>query len=202
MILSKRARVLGFIGFVVKKLSPEDAQQLVLDHTRFLYKGARSMGFTTIDAQDLVQDVWATFFAKEESFERKSKISTFLYGILINKCKERWRTNSKITDCDASHYDELFEKNFDQKGHWINRPTTPHQFAEAISNVEAVEKCLEKVPPMQKVAFTLRDVEDQDIVDITSILKTSTANVHVLLFRARAALRECLEREFLIRRGQ
>lgn len=190
------------LGSTMTKLCELEASQLVLTHTKQLYRGARSMGFCDVDAQDLVQEVWLSYFAKEEAFQNKSKLSTYLYGILINKCRERWKLNRRSTNLDHDEFEKVYESNFDQKGHWVSPPTTPHQFSEALSDREALEKCLEKVPPTQKAAFTLRDIEECDVSDICEELQVSQSNVHVLLFRARASLRECLERAFLLQRAE
>lgn len=190
------------VGSTMTKASEFEASQLVLTHTKQLYRGARSMGFCDVDAQDLVQEVWLSYFAKEEAFQNKSKLSTYLYGILINKCRERWKLNRKSTTLDPNEFEKIYESNFDQKGHWVSQPTTPHQFAEALSDRETLEKCLEKVPPTQKAAFTLRDIEECEISDICEQLQVSQSNVHVLLFRARASLRECLERAFLLQQAK
>ncbi len=184
------------LGEDVNTDSSQDPQAIVKEHTKMLYKGARSMGFSPIDTEEIVQDVWMTFFSKECQFEGRSKLSTFLYGILVNKCKERWRKNSRIVSTAPEQFDAIYESNFNEKGHWNHRPCSPEKFSESISNVEALEKCLEKVPPMQRAAYTMRDVKELDIQEIMEGLKVSSSNVHVLLFRARASLRECLERAF------
>lgn len=159
------------------------------------------MGFSIIDTEELVQEVWVTYLSNDCQFEGRSKLSTFLYGILVNKCKERWRQQGKIVSSSPESFDSLYESNFDERGHWNHRPCSPEKFSEAISNVEALEKCLEKVPPMQRAAYTLRDVKEFEVSEVMESLQISSSNVHVLLFRARAALRECLEREFMGQTG-
>lgn len=191
----------NYLPFDLGHKVESNAHEIVREHTKMLYKGARSMGFNAIDTEEIVQEVWATFFSKDCEFEGRSMLSTFLYGILVNKCKERWRKDSRIIASAPENFDSIYESNFDEKGHWNHRPLSPEKFSEAISDVEALEKCLEKVPPMQRAAYTMRDVREFEVAEIMESLKVSSSNVHVLLFRARAALRECLEKAFNLIQG-
>ncbi len=199
MLKSNSIPIINELGINVDTTSSPSAQEIVREHTTMLYKGARSMGFSTIDTEELVQEVWVTYFSRQDHFEGRSKLSTFLYGILVNKCKERWRHQGKTITASPESFDSLFESHFNQRGHWNKRPCSPEKFSEAVSNIEALEKCLEKIPPMQKAAYTLRDVREFEVSQVMESLKISSSNVHVLLFRARAALRECLEREFMVK---
>lgn len=169
--------------------------ETIREHTQRLYRGARSMGFDISETEDLVQEVWLTYFNDTDSFKGQSRLSTFLYGILINKCRERWRSKSKISQTTDQEFEEIFASNFNQRGHWIKKPVSPEKFSEALSNLKAIDDCLEKIPTPQKAAFTLRDVEECEFPAICHELKVSKSNVHVLLFRARTALRECLTKE-------
>ncbi len=68
---------------------------LVKQYTEMLLKGALSLGFRNQQADDLVQSVWATFFEVVPTFEGRSQVKTFLFGVLINKSRELRRENKK-----------------------------------------------------------------------------------------------------------
>lgn len=52
---------------------------------------------------------------------------------------------------------------------------------------------LELLPMAQKMAFNLKEVEEEKTQEVCNILEVSATNLGVLLFRARNQLRECLE---------
>ncbi len=56
-----------------------------------------------------------------------------------------------------------------------------------------IRGCMEHLPFNQRQAFLMREVEDLDTNEICKILDVSVTHFGVLLFRARARLRECLE---------
>ena len=69
----------------------------------------------------------------------------------------------------------------------------PEQFLISAETVGRIEECLEKLPPNQKMAFVLKEVEEQESAEICKVLEVTTTNLGVLLFRARNRLRDCLE---------
>ena len=57
-----------------------------------------------------------------------------------------------------------------------------------------IAKTLTLLPPAQKAAFILRDVEQQSFEDICALLNVSAANVRVLVHRARLTLMQVIDR--------
>jgi RNA polymerase sigma-70 factor (ECF subfamily) len=64
---------------------------------------------------------------------------------------------------------------------------------------EMIRGCMERLPFNQRQVFLLREVEDFDTREICKILELSVTHFGVLLFRARARLRECLKAKGLKR---
>jgi RNA polymerase sigma-70 factor (ECF subfamily) len=58
---------------------------------------------------------------------------------------------------------------------------------------EMIRGCMGGLPVNQREVFVLREVEGLDTGEICKILEVSVANFGVLMHRARARLRECLE---------
>jgi len=50
------------------------------------------------------------------------------------------------------------------------------------------------LPPAQKIAFMLRDIEQQSFEEICEVLQVSAANVRVLVHRARLTLMQVIDR--------
>ncbi len=87
----------------------KDVEQLVESYTENLMRAAFSMGFSDSDAEELVQDTFCAFLDGGARFEKRSKILTYLFGILYNKAREHRRYRDRHSSIDAQ-----IEKNFDE----------------------------------------------------------------------------------------
>lgn len=166
---------------------------LVKQYTEMLLKGALSLGFKEQQADDLVQSVWTTFFEVIHTFEGRSQVKTFLFGILINKSRELRRENKKNDSHDP--IDEVMEDRFSQQGSWAKPPIAPDRFVESMQSLQVIQDCIEHLPVNQRAAFCFREVEDLEMPEICKILDVTNTNLGVLLYRAKNRLRECIERK-------
>lgn len=171
----------------------EALEGLVKQYTEMLLKGALSLGFRAQQADDLVQSVWATFFEVIHTFEGRSQVKTFLFGILINKSRELKRENKKNDSHDP--IDEVMADRFSQTGSWAKPPIAPDRFVESIQSLQVIQDCIEHLPVNQRAAFCFREVEDLEMPEICKILDVTNTNLGVLLYRAKNRLRECIERK-------
>ena len=156
-----------------------------------LYRAARGMGFGQPDAEDLVQDVFATFMTTLDRFEGRSRVSTWIFGILHRKAQERRRELTRDEAQDP--IDEIFESQFDPSGGWT---TPPMELERQIASSElggAIHSCVEQLPLPLREVFVLREMQDLDTNEISNILGRTATHVGVQLHRARARLRSCLE---------
>lgn len=79
----------------LKKREPVALSETVSTHSRPLYRAALGMGFRPEEAEDLVQDVFIVFLDALERFEGRSKVRTWLFGILHRKALERRRSRMR-----------------------------------------------------------------------------------------------------------
>ena len=61
--------------------------------------------------------------------------------------------------------------------------------------------CLEKLPPNTARVFMMREVMDLDCDEICKELSITANNLWVILYRARMALRPCLEQNWFAAGG-
>lgn len=175
----------------------DSIQSAVTEYTGFLLRSALKMGFDEIQAEELAQAVWVTFFDIVPKFEGRSQIKTFLYGILVNKAREQRRSGSRTDVVET--IDETVEHLFDADGNWLNLPIDPEDFLNATQTMEIIEKCLEKLPLNQRQAFVLKEIEAEKPESICNILAVSSTNLRVLLSRAKNGLRLCIEKNYTAR---
>jgi RNA polymerase sigma-70 factor, ECF subfamily len=154
-------------------------------------RAARGLGFLEQEAEDLVQDVFKTFLERLDSFEGRSQLRTWLFGILLRKALELRRAS--IIDDRMDPIDEVFESRFDAKGNWTRPPADLERLMLLKEIGELIRGCMGGLSASQREAFVLREVEEMDTSEICKILGVSVTNFGVLMHRARARLRECLE---------
>lgn len=183
---------------IVEKLRRSDPQSLeavVRLHTAHLYNACLGLGFQKYEAEDITQSVWITFFDVVVRFEGRSSIRTFLFGILYNKASEYRKQNNRATATE--NIEEVLDSHFDTRGKWIqsHSPVSPDKFLESSENMSLISKCLELLPVNQKMAFVLKEIEEELTDEICKILDVTATNLGVLLYRARNQLRECIDRK-------
>ncbi len=170
---------------------PEALAETVREHARPLFRSARALGFPPQEAEDLVQDVFITFLERLDSFEGRSQLRTWLFGILHRKTLERRRAS--IMDNQSDPIDAVMESRFDTRGKWVRPPADLERVMLSREIGELIRVCMHGLPPNQREAFVLREIEGLDTTEICKILDVSVTNFGVLMYRARAKLRECLE---------
>lgn len=174
------------------RLRDPDALQTVAEaHGRRIYRAARGMGHSAADAEDLAQDVFLTFLGSLDRFEGRAQIGTWLFGILHHKSLERRRAAGREELNDP--IDQLFESQFDERGHWRPSPIAADRLVQAEQTGAAIALCLEELPDLQREVFHLRQVEELPAEAVSKITGQSVTHIGVLLYRARVRLRACLE---------
>ena len=181
----------------LRRRDPDALSEAVHEHARPLLRAARALGLAEDRAEDLVQDVFTTFLERIDSFEGRSQLRTWLFGILHRKAMERRRAS--IRDDRMDPIDEVFESRFDATGMWTRPPADLDRLMLSKEIGELIRGCMDGLPIHQREAFVLREVEDLDSGKICRILEISVTNYGVLMHRARARLRECLETKGLAR---
>ena len=175
----------------LRRHDPDALSEAVREHARPLMRAANGMGFRGPEAEDLVQDVFITFLERLDRFEGRSQLRTWLFGILHHKVMERRRAS--VIDDRTDPIDEVFESRFDQSGKWARPPADIERLMLSEEIGEVIQDCMKGLPPNQREAFVLREVEGLSTPEICKILEVSVTNIGVLMHRARIRLRECLE---------
>lgn len=140
-------------------------------------------------AEDAAQDAWISAFRALPKFERRSSLKTWLLRIVANEARDRLRRQHRELRLD-DWLGPGADTAFDDSGHWATPPQLwDHATPEALLSERHLRDCLEKhiglLPPAQRAALTLRDMEGLEFSEIASTLGASEQNVRVLLHRAR-----------------
>jgi RNA polymerase sigma-70 factor (ECF subfamily) len=143
-------------------------------------------------AEDAVQEALLAALAGEASFGGRSNLRTWLTGILKHKIVDAIRRMARDPEPlpETAEFDALF----DESGHWHEPPAAwPEGSLEQKQFFAALEECLARLPAKTAQAFMMREHLGFDTGEICQELGVTPTHCWVLLYRARMALRECLE---------
>ncbi|WP_294110776.1 sigma-70 family RNA polymerase sigma factor [Sphingomonas sp.] len=124
-------------------------------------------------------------FAAIETFEGRSKLSTWLTRIVINEALARLRSarrhaaRAEQMAAAARHIDTLFG---------TTPPPTPDQFAEQAELRVLLEQAIARLPVTYRIAFVLREIEGMTVDEVAAALNVLPATVKIRHFRARRML--------------
>lgn len=176
---------------LLRTRDPATLDAVVRENMDILFRAASAAGYSSDDSADLVQETLLVFVRRCAEYDGRASTRTWLFGILINKMRERRRVSFRESSFDA--IDEVVENRFDASGSWSKPPEAPDSYAATRQAIDWLESCLAKLPEQRRIAFFLNEVEQLSYGEICTILDVSSNNLGVLMFRARNALRECLE---------
>ncbi|WP_323814500.1 RNA polymerase sigma factor [Cellvibrio sp. NN19] len=156
-----------------------------------------------IFADEIVQESWVAVYKNIAGFERRASLKTWLLTIVSNKAKARLRKESRLLSLEQLDGETpgsyLDNTHFKHDGHWQNSICHwNNESPDALLEEKQLQRCIAKtlmlLPPTQKAAFILRDIEQQSFDDICALLNLSAANVRVLVHRARLKLMQVIDR--------
>jgi RNA polymerase sigma-70 factor, ECF subfamily len=159
-------------------------------------------------AEEVVQETWLGVLQGIGRFEGRSSLRTWVFSILVNRARTRGERERRTipfaalagveTEGEFEAVDPArFVREGDAVGAWAAPPVRWWEEPErALGSAEAVERIeaeIEKLPEMQRLVITMRDVLGLSSQDVRSALDISETNQRVLLHRARSKVRAGLE---------
>jgi RNA polymerase sigma-70 factor (ECF subfamily) len=151
---------------------------------KFSYKVCRDSG----KAEEALQDTFINVYRKLDSFDGKSKFSTWLYSIVTNNCLMK-RRKRKLDDLLESLDDPLTNNDGSLLEHVARWDETPSDVLLKKEFQIVLDNAIMKLPVDYRLVFVLRDLEGKSTEETAEILKISEEAAKSRLRRARAFLR-------------
>lgn len=149
------------------------------------------------EAEDLTQEVFVQVFKAIGTFRGESKLSTWIYRIAVNLCKNR---SKYLRVRHANEQDELEAVAEriplgDGKNANVAHIERPDEAMAGRQVEKIVQDAILKIDPSFRECLILRDVEELSYEEIEQITGLAAGTVKSRIFRARAQLKEIVERE-------
>jgi RNA polymerase sigma-70 factor (ECF subfamily) len=172
-------------------------------HRRYLLRVARLQLRDADLAEDVVQDTMLAALKAREGFTGASTVKTWITGILKHKIvdaiRARQRAPVALTELDEETDIDEFDGLFKANGAWADKPAEWGDPEAALSRqqfFDVLEMCLENLPPKTARVFVMREVMELATEEVCKELAITPNNLWVILYRARMALRLCLEKSW------
>ncbi len=169
-------------------------EMLIEEHFKKIYNIAFRMTNNADDASDMTQEVMIKLFKNITSFKGDSKFSTWVYRVATNTCLDelkKIRRNSH-TSLNAEYDTGDGEITYDAP----DTEPTPEQYVEKRELSEMVAKAIGCLSPEHRAVIVLRDIKGFSYEEIADVLKCSSGTVKSRINRARAQLKNILEKDF------
>nr|HEX4319052.1 sigma-70 family RNA polymerase sigma factor [Kofleriaceae bacterium] len=150
------------------------------------------------EAEDVAQEVFITVFKTIESFREESKLSTWLYRVTVNHCKNRIKYLARRHDRDRDELDETSHSQ-ETNGAVVGPPqhAQPDRALAGAQMEKLLQEAIAQLDEDHRIVVVLRDVEDLSIEEICEITGLPDGTVKSRLHRARLALRKRLQRHMV-----
>lgn len=153
-------------------------------------------------SQDAVQEALLAALEGEAGFEARSNLRTWVTGILKHKIVDAIRRSRREPVLAGAGWEDPpgeLDALFDARGHWDEPPpawSDPDSALEQTQFFKVLEACLATLPEKTAQAFTMREHLGLDTAEICKELGVTPTHCWVLLYRARMALRLCLDKNW------
>lgn len=167
----------------VRKGNVQAFSFLVEKYQKMVYTLALKLMKKSEEAEEMAQDTFVKAFQKLDSYEGKSKFSTWLYSITYNACISELRKRriefKSLDDRQVSDQDEQRMHDYYRE----NRKEDQEKY---------LNLALEKLPEDDQVLVTLYYYENQSMDEISQITGLTVSNIKVKIHRARKKMYELL----------
>lgn len=165
-------------------LRDTDALRAIADrHAQLVWRIAFRMLNDAHEAEDVAQESLLRLWDKAESWQSgNSGVAAWLTRVATNLCIDKIRKNRRLTTAEDAP-----ERADDDP---LADAQIEHDEVRA-----AVVACIEALPERQRAAIVLTYYEEQPNQGAADMLSMQIKAFESLLFRARAALRGCVERK-------
>jgi RNA polymerase sigma-70 factor (ECF subfamily) len=147
------------------------------------------------EAEEITQEVFVQVFRAIHRFRGESKLSTWLYRVAVNLCKNRIKYHARRSSMAHHDYDAIAEASSGSSaaGVSVGSVDRPDELVEGIQLEGMVKRALAQLDPDFRELVVLRDVEDLTYEQIAEVTGLPRGTVKSRIHRGRQQLRQRVE---------
>ncbi|MBL8231323.1 MAG: sigma-70 family RNA polymerase sigma factor [Bryobacterales bacterium] len=156
----------------------EAFEQILTAHQRPVLRIAMRLLGNPEDAQDAAQEAFLRLYRNLDQLRARKDFAPWLYRITTNVCLDMLRARRRNTPVE----DNIAEAAAAEHGLLLQE------------RKQAVDRALGDLPPRQRAAVVLRDIEGLSTAEVAESLGTTEATVRAQIYQARLKLRKLVSR--------
>lgn len=154
---------------------------IVERHHRGMYALALRLLHDSAEAEDVVQEAFARAFCAIDRFDPTYRLSTWLYGIALNICRDVWKSARVRTARDAAPVSAWSGE---------SEGTRPDALLVAQRRAARLWQTLEGMRPAYREILVLKDMQELSYQEIHEITGAPITALKIRAIRAREQLRK------------
>ena len=166
-------------------------EELVRRYQASLFRLAARILGDVRDADCAVQDAFLRAYRARLTFGGRSSLHTWLTRITVNVCLDRLRRKSRL------RYLHQFMRRWQHAAQWMEQQassdTSPEDRAASSQQRRLLHRAIGELPAKQRVAFTLRYLEELSVEEVAAAMGVETGTVKSHLFRATQRVRSAVQ---------
>lgn len=159
-----------------RRATPPAIDAIYDAHFRYVWRCLRSLGVNAAALDDAVQDVFIVVQRKLSSFEGRSELATWLYGIALRVAR-RYRARARAEMAPRAELDDVE----------VAHDVTAEVELEQSERLGLARRALEALDDEKREVFVLSQVEQMSAPEIAAIIGVPLNTVYSRLRAARAA---------------
>ena len=147
------------------------------------------------EAEDMAQEVFVQVFKAIGQFRGDSKLSTWVYRIAVNLCKNRVKYLARRYADAQDELEPIADRSLlgDAKAVTYGAVARPDQMVEGFQVEQIVHRAMAQLEPDFREVLILRDVEDLSYEEIVEITGLAEGTVKSRIHRGRTMLKALVE---------
>lgn len=158
-------------------MNQNEFMQLVNPFKDKLFRVAKRLLVSTEEAEDATQEVLVKLWNRNEILEQYNSVEALAMTMTKNFCLDQLKSKRASTM-------KMVHTNF------TDREASVQQKVEDRDTWKWVEKIMNDLPEQQKLIVQMRDIEEMEFEEISTILEMNEQAIRTALSRARKTIRE------------
>lgn len=163
--------------------SRPDFDSIYREYFQFVWRGLRRLGLEHAVAEDAIQEVFIVVHRRLQSFEGRSSLRTWIYGITLWVAREHRKKFAKHERLDP--LEDQFED---------SKNPSPDAIVAQKEAIRLLDRLLDELDDEKREVLVFSDMEQLSAPEIAEIMKLNLNTVYSRLRAARAAFEQVVAR--------